>query len=193
MIQITGAKTSKIGRIAVLFFILTTFGTAFNSFSQVEQPAARPFAATQPQTPVQRPNLLMELGLSPEQVQAIRRMNQERKPLMEAAAQRLKNANRLLDEAIYAEQLDENLIAARILEVQNAQAELAKLRFEAELNLRKILTAEQLGRFREIRRRFAASAPAGQRPNKPMPAVDSPTVQRPFQRPRQIRKQNPPV
>ncbi|MCV4600676.1 hypothetical protein OFC63_32120, partial [Escherichia coli] len=76
MIQITGEKTSKIGRIAVLFFILTTFGTAFNSFSQVEQPAARPFAATQPQTPVQRPNLLMELGLSPEQVQAIRRMNQ---------------------------------------------------------------------------------------------------------------------
>ncbi|MEO8041763.1 MAG: hypothetical protein ABI646_04040, partial [Acidobacteriota bacterium] len=49
-----------------------------------------------------RPNLLAELGLTREQIQQIRRMNQERRPVMMLAQHRLREANRALDMAIYA-------------------------------------------------------------------------------------------
>src|SRR5215216_3470347 len=50
-----------------------------------------------------RPNLLAELGLSPDQVQQIRKMNQERRPAMMDAQRRMRDANRNLDMAIYGE------------------------------------------------------------------------------------------
>src|SRR6185437_14226405 len=45
---------------------------------------------------------------------------------------------------------------ARLNELQQAQAEVARIRFTNELAIRKILTPEQLGRFRDLRREFAA-------------------------------------
>jgi Spy/CpxP family protein refolding chaperone len=102
-----------------------------------------------------RPNLLAELGLSPEQVQQIRRMNQERRPAMMNAQRRMREANRNLDMAIYGDNVSDAEFAKRLSEFQAAQAELARLRFESELSVRKVLTPEQLVRFREIRRRFA--------------------------------------
>ena len=104
--------------------------------------------------PGDRGQLLRELGLSREQFQQIRRMNAERKPVMEAAHRRLNEANRMLDEAIYADTLNEQDIEARMKEVQAAQAEMVKLRFMNELQVRKILTPEQLVKFRELREKF---------------------------------------
>jgi Spy/CpxP family protein refolding chaperone len=74
---------------------------------------------------------------------------------MDAAARRLREANRSLDEAIYSDDVNEADFQARLKEFQAAQAEIARLRFESELGVRKILSPEQLFRFREIRRRFA--------------------------------------
>src|SRR6476659_7633097 len=65
-----------------------------------------PDAARQPpgqDQKMKKPDLLRALGLSPEQLQQVRRMNQQRKPLMDAAMVRLRNATRALDEAIYAD------------------------------------------------------------------------------------------
>lgn len=119
-----------------------------------------PDGAQQPK----RPNLLAILGLSPDQQQAVRRINQQRKPLMEVAMARLKAANRALDEAIYADNLDEAAFQAKLKELHSAQAEVAKLRFTSELEIRKVLTPDQLARFRELRQRFqqAAQGPDGQ-------------------------------
>ena len=102
-----------------------------------------------------RPNLLAELGLSREQVQQIRRANQERRPAMMQAQRKLREANRALDMAIYQDVVRDDEFQIRLREFQAAQAEVAKLRFESELSVRRILTPEQLGRFREIRQRFA--------------------------------------
>lgn len=102
-----------------------------------------------------RPDLLMILGLSPEQMQQIKRMNQQRKPLLDAAMVRVRNANRALDEAIYADNFDEATFQASLKELQLAQAEAAKLRFQNELGVRKILTPDQLARFRQIRQQYA--------------------------------------
>ena len=106
-----------------------------------------------PQKP-KRPNLLAALGLSPEQQQAVRRINQQRKPLMEAALARLKVANQAVDEAIYADNLDETAFQAKLRELHAAQAEVARLRFTSELEIRKVLTPDQLARFRDLRRQF---------------------------------------
>ncbi len=102
-----------------------------------------------------RPNLMAELGLSREQIQQIRRMNQARRPAMMAAQRRLREANRNLDMAIYGETVSDAEFQLKLAEFQAAQAEQARLRFEGELSVRQVLTPEQLIRFRDLRRRFA--------------------------------------
>ena len=102
-----------------------------------------------------RPNLLAELGLSPEQIQQIRQKNQERRPAMMIARRRMGEAARNLDMAIYGDSVSDAEVQLRLKEFHAAEAEISRLRFESELAVRKILTPEQLVRFRELRRRFA--------------------------------------
>lgn len=143
--------------------------------------ANRPPQGQGPQ--MKRPNLMRLLGLTPDQMQQIKRMNQERKPLMDAAMVRVRNANRALDEAIYAENLDEGTFQASLKELQLAQADAARLRFLNELGVRKILTPEQLARFRELRQKFAPPRDA----NGPSPD-DKGMMQGPPRRPGQDRR-----
>ena len=98
--------------------------------------------------------LMGQLGLTDEQMQQVRRMNMSRRPLMREAQMRLRQATRALDDAIYAEQLNEAEVQDRLREFQSAQADVGKVRFDTELAMRKILTPEQLVRFRELRQRF---------------------------------------
>lgn len=106
--------------------------------------------------PPRRPDLMQELGLSADQLQQLRRINRERKPLMDQAAQRLREANHTLDSAIYADNVDENEVQLRLKEFHAAQAEVARLRFMGELEVRRVLTPEQLVKFRDLRAKFAA-------------------------------------
>lgn len=101
-----------------------------------------------------RMDILKQLGLSREQVQQIRRANIERKPLFDAAQTKLREANKALDQAIYADLVNEQDVQARLRDVQLAQADLIRVRFMNELTIRRILTPDQLMRFREIRQRF---------------------------------------
>ena len=101
-----------------------------------------------------RAEMFRQLGLSKEQFQQIRRLNAERKPLMDGAQKRLREANRSLDEAIYADNLSDTDFQARLKEFQMAQAEVARIRSTNELAVRRILTPDQLTRFRELRQRF---------------------------------------
>ena len=117
----------------------------------VQPPAAKP-----PQDV--RANVLRQLGLAPEQIQQIRRMNAERKPLMDDAQKRLREANRALDEAIYSDNVSDVDVQARLKEAQLAQGEVARIRFMNELAVRRILTSEQLVRFRDLRQRFEEAA-----------------------------------
>lgn len=107
--------------------------------------------------PPQRPNLLRELNLSPAQIQQMRRLNQNRRPQVQAAQNRLREANRALDEAIYADVENETEIQNRMKEVQAAQAEMIKNRTITERAIRRILTPQQLARFRELREQFKQS------------------------------------
>ena len=101
-----------------------------------------------------RPNLLAELDLSIDQIQQIRRINRDKKPFLRDAQQKVRQANRSLDQAIYADETNETEITARLKDLQTAQAEVSAIRSMTEYAVRKILTPAQLVKFREVRQRF---------------------------------------
>lgn len=103
-----------------------------------------------------RPSLLAELNLSPDQVRQIRVINRANQPLQREAQRRLRDAKSDLDEAIYADNSDETNVQAKLKAVHVAQAEVIKLRSTTEFAVRRVLTPEQLVKFREVRRRFMA-------------------------------------
>lgn len=103
----------------------------------------------------ERPNLLRELQLSADQMDQIKRINAERKPQMEQALRRMREANRNLDMAIYSDSPDEADVRAKIDAFERAQAEVVRLRFASEFAVRNVLTPDQLFKFRELRRKFA--------------------------------------
>jgi len=112
-----------------------------------------------------RDAIVRELGLSDEQKAQLRDLNKERRPQVQAAQRRFREAMKALDATIYADVFDEYAYGQRLAELQKAQAEVQRLRFEAEVSIRRILTQPQLEKFRELRRRFAAErklqGPAG--------------------------------
>ena len=128
-----------------------------------------------------RTSALRQLGLSRDQFQRIRTLNQERRPSMDAAQVRLRQANRALDEIIYADNASDADVQARLKDFQIAQAEVAKIRFLNELGVRRILTPEQLTRFRELRDKFEQTRAINNRAlpgSKPLPREP----QRPLQK-----------
>jgi Spy/CpxP family protein refolding chaperone len=127
----------------------------------------------------ERPNLLENLGLTQDQIRQIRIMNRDRKPRMEAAQQRLREANQALDQAIYGDKIDESEIQARLSAFQAAQAEVSRIRFQSEVELRKILNPDQLAKFRQLRARVARARQANQQRRQP-------PRDRPLQRIRQL-------
>lgn len=139
-----------------IFTLLGVLLFAGAAFAQDTKPAdAPPPAGNQPQDV--RGNVLRELGLSQQQMQQIRRLNMARKPLMDDAQQRLRQATRALNQAIYADEVNESDFQARLKELQLAQAEVARLRFINEFAVRRILTPEQLKKFRDLQQRFEAT------------------------------------
>jgi Spy/CpxP family protein refolding chaperone len=142
----------KINFLSFAFALLVLSFTFPAARAQDEPPANEPQNGVE--RPARRPNLLQELNLTPEQIQQIRRINQLRRPLVQEAQMRLREANRALDEAIYADVPNEFEIQEKMKAAQTAQAEVVKIRAQTEYAVRKVLTPEQLSKFRDLRRRL---------------------------------------
>ncbi|MEP6947160.1 MAG: hypothetical protein ABJA02_14665 [Acidobacteriota bacterium] len=136
---------------AAAIILVLSASTGFAQDAAV--PAQKP-QATEAKPAESKPNLLAQLGLSKDQMQQIRALNVERKPLMVAAQNRLRAANLSLDSAIYADAANDVDIEFRVKELQAAQSEVIRIRSANELAVRRVLTPEQLVRFREIRQKF---------------------------------------
>ena len=181
--------------LSAFFFVLV-------SFTCVERAAAQENRSTDvPSGPEQRQaverfrgdrgHMLRQLGLLDEQIEQIRKLNAEKAPLLGEATKRLRETTRALDEAIYADQLNETNLALRLKEVELARATLARLRYENEIAFRRILTSEQLNRFRELRQKFEKRRQGPEkmrryqidrgRPAKDTPPATDEQPQRPFQ------------
>lgn len=141
----------KFNFLVVILFSLILF-LSFNTIkAQDEMPPDVPHRQNMREN---RPDLISTLNLTTEQRQQIRRVNQEKKPLVVAAQQKLREATEKLDQSIYADSFNENEFQTSLKSVQAAQSELIKIRFNNELAIRKILTIEQLIKFRDLREQF---------------------------------------
>ncbi len=145
-------KFPNLSIFAAVFFFLSGLISAQDA-RPVNQPP--PDARFDRPAGEQRPNLLRELGLSRDQIQTIRKLNVERKPLEMAARRRFQDANQDLNMAIYSDSTSDETFQTRLKEFQAAQSELARIKFSNELAVRRLLTPDQLVKFRELRRRFA--------------------------------------
>jgi Spy/CpxP family protein refolding chaperone len=143
-------------------------------------------------------NLVQELNLTPDQQAQIRALKEEHDLPIREALRRRNRAQRSLQEAIYADNADEATIGARSRELSEAQADLARLRTTVELRIRRILTPEQLQRFREIRQQRWQRAGQALRQNRqlqrqinnlPPPAAAQPNTQSIQQRDRAAQNQ----
>ncbi len=135
----------------LMFASLIVCFSCSQSFGQDEMPLN---TDTQKLNNLRRRGVLEELNLSQTQVREIRRINQEKRFSLRQAQTRLREANKNLDAAIYADGFDEQDIQSKIKELQLAQAEIIKLRSLKELAIRRVLEPSQLSKFRGVRQNF---------------------------------------
>ena len=131
------------------FLVCTSFSEAFGQDETESE-----ISAPQKLNNRRRQNVLQELNLSRNQVQQIRRINQENRSLLQAAQARLRQASRNLDTAIYADTFNESDVQSKMKELQTAQIEIIKLRTFKESAIRRVLETAQLSKFREARQNF---------------------------------------
>lgn len=140
---------SKLKVIFAFFILMLTFSAVS---AQIED---EPDDAPPPgERPMRRPNLLRELGLTDVQIRQLRTINEQNRPRLKTAQEKMRNAKRALDEAIYADAVDNANIELKLREFSAAESEINRIRATTELAVRNVLTPEQLTRFRELRANF---------------------------------------
>jgi Spy/CpxP family protein refolding chaperone len=149
-------RLTRVSLVAACGFAFALLFTAASPDARAQGGVAQAPAQTQDgAAPAVNPNdpvsLLGQLNLSPEQTAQMRSIQSESVPQAQALNRRLNQARRALDEAIYSDAVDENLIEQRAREVADAQAALVHFRAQTELRVRRVLTPEQLQQFRIIR------------------------------------------
>jgi Spy/CpxP family protein refolding chaperone len=127
------------------------------------------------QNPVnQGGDLIKALGLTPEQVAKIRMVREQNKEERRLAGERLRGAQRALDDAIYSDNASEAIIEERARELAAAQAATIRLRALTELNIRRVLTPEQLSTLRTLRMQQAQQRRLGRELNQQRRLRDRP-------------------
>jgi Spy/CpxP family protein refolding chaperone len=99
-----------------------------------------------------RGEILRQLNLSQEQFQSIRKLLGDNGPKVREAQRDFREAQEALDDAIYADTVDEVLVQSLTKRSSEAQATLMKLRTINEFAIRRILTPEQVTKFRDLRK-----------------------------------------
>lgn len=118
---------------------------------------ARPGVTQQPQqTDAQQPgpveDPIRQLNLTAEQREKIRTITEDKKLERVEINQRLREANRRLQEALDSDNPDEAVVEQRLREVAAAQAAQMRMRVLTEVRIRRVLSTEQQDRLRILRR-----------------------------------------
>lgn len=92
-----------------------------------------------------------ELNLSPEQRERIRAIREQLQGERATINQRLREANRALEEALDADNPDESVVEQRLRDVAASQAAAMRMRVLSEVRIRRVLTPEQLITLRTLR------------------------------------------
>jgi Spy/CpxP family protein refolding chaperone len=113
----------------------------------------------------QAPNLQTELGLTPDQVQKWRALNQDLGPQERAGTQKVRQAKRALADAMESPTPNEEVIKQRAKELADAQSAMTQLQALRQARVLQMLTPEQRVKLREIRERNQAARRQQQGPN----------------------------
>ena len=122
----------------VLSLIVSVNGIVFSQEPQAGQPA---------------PDLIERLRLTPEQREKIRAIREQTKSERMAVNQRLHESNLALEQALDSDNLDESLVEQRIREVNAAQGAQLRMRIQNEVEIRRVLTPDQIATWRLLRQR----------------------------------------
>ena len=135
-------------------------------------------ASAQAQNP---PDPILQLNLTPEQRQKIRLLTQETRDERQATNRRFREANAALDQALEADQVDENLVEQRLNELAAAQAAQTRMRVHMELRIRRLLYPEQLATLKRLRLqvRDVMNPQRQNNPRRRNPDAFRPNVRRP--------------
>lgn len=151
------------------------------------------------QPPDDRGEILRDLNLSQDQFKSIRKLLGDNAPKVRAAQQDFREAQEALDDAIYADSVDETLVQNLTKRSADAQATLMRLRTANEFAIRRVLNPDQVVKFRELRqqqivRKKAQERMRGQRNGDGPPngrPMDGPPDGRPMRQPGQQGQQGP--
>jgi Spy/CpxP family protein refolding chaperone len=113
----------------------------------------------------QTPNLQTELGLTPDQIQKWRALNQDLGPQERAGTQKVRQAKRALADAMESPNPNEEVIKQRAKELADAQSAMTQLQALRQARVLQMLTPEQRIKLREIRQRDQALRRQQQAPN----------------------------
>ena len=94
---------------------------------------------------------IRQLNLTPEQVAKVRAIREQNKDERFMVNQRLRRAQRSMEDAINAENPSETLVDQRARELAEAQTDVTRMRALTEVRIRRILTPEQLAKLRTLR------------------------------------------
>lgn len=144
---------------AILFFMMMFAVSVTKAYAQAGEEAV-PGEVSQGN---QDASWVTVLGLTPDQVAKIRAIRQQNRLEWQAAKQRVHQAQRALDQAIYSDEASEAVIELRAGEVAEAQAAEVRLRARTELGIRRVLTPQQLNTFRMIRQQRIREAQMNRR------------------------------
>jgi Spy/CpxP family protein refolding chaperone len=153
-------KTTNV-LIPLLAIIFILAGTLVSVQGQTTTPQPQTQDATQTQT-TQAPNLQTELGLTPDQIQKWRALNQELRPQEVAGNLKVREAKRALAEAIEAPSPNEDQIKQRAKELADAQSAMTQLQALRQARVLQILTPEQRVKLKEIKEKNQAIRRANQ-------------------------------
>ena len=169
-------------RLAATLFALGLCLLAHGANAEAQEQAEPP--AQQERPDGRGLNLMRRLNLSREQRQRLREIRQQSESEARELARRVRLARRALDEAIYADATDEALVERRSRELSQAQSALTHLRASTELQVRRVLTDEQLRLFRDLRRQAQRRQMLQRRMNRALrqsaaPPADEPDADAP--------------
>jgi Spy/CpxP family protein refolding chaperone len=102
--------------------------------------------------PDDRGEILSQLSLTQDQFKNIRKLLGANQPKVREAQREFRDAQDALDDAIYADSVDEALVQTLTKRSADAQATLMRLRTENEFAIRRVLTPDQVSKFRELRK-----------------------------------------
>ena len=136
-----------------IIFILACTLVSVEAQTTTQQPQTQD--ATQTQT-TQAPNLQTQLGLTPDQIQKWRALNQELRPQEVAGNSKVREAKRALAEAMEASSPNEDLIKQRAKEFADAQSAMTQLQALRQARVLQILTPEQRVKLKEIKEKIQA-------------------------------------